>query len=404
MPILAISLMATTLLFGILFIDRSNYDLTVYLLPWYEHIMTEGRLASLHGNFTDYTPPYVYVLSIVTLTNDFLQPIVAIKLASMLFGLFGAYQVYHIMIGLRKSINYSLNTSIIFYTLPEVSLNNIVWGQSDVMYVSFLLAFTRYILQRRRSLAMIMYGIAISFKPQSLFIAPFVGYLFLYDVMICRRFISAAWDLMLTPITYMIMMIPALLAGRSIEDVFIFYREQYNYSPRLNWAAANPYVILELFRQEGENLSTSNLTDPSLFQKLSLLIFQYQDMLGIIGLIFAFAVCGLLVVLFYRSTKVQYPELLIYMLTVSALVVPFITPKMHERYFIAAGVFAFLLACTNPKKLNFIICAICLQTSAMFPYMRFLFQLPDNKIISYVMAMTLTTIGLLLILPGRRNS
>jgi len=46
-----------------------NYDLTAYLSPWYSFIVEHGRFKALGLNFSDYAPPYLYLLSIGTLAD-----------------------------------------------------------------------------------------------------------------------------------------------------------------------------------------------------------------------------------------------------------------------------------------------------------------------------------------------
>ena len=193
---LAALLSSAAIAMVILWIGRSNDDLENYLLPWYQKIVLEGRLTALHAGFADYTPPYIYLLSLCSLTDGFISRIVAIKLCSMLFGLFGAVQIFGICRAVSHSVQFSIVSSLLFFVLPENGLNYIVWGQSDIIYTSFLLAFVRYILIGRRMQAMVMFGIALSFKPQALFIAPFVGSLFLQDLLRADRRLRAVLDML----------------------------------------------------------------------------------------------------------------------------------------------------------------------------------------------------------------
>ena len=150
---LALLLSLAALAMAGFWITRSNTDFEVFLIPWYQAILSEGRLAALHGGFSDYTPPYIYLLVLCTLTEGWLSPVVAVKLCSMLWALFGATQVHGICRAVSRSREFSLLAAVIFATLPELSLNSIVWGQSDVIYVSFLLAFLHALLRGRRGWA-----------------------------------------------------------------------------------------------------------------------------------------------------------------------------------------------------------------------------------------------------------
>jgi Gpi18-like mannosyltransferase len=368
----------------------TNYDLTIYVIPWYQHILSEGRLASLHGNFSDYTPPYIYLLSIASLFDGSLDPIISIKLCSIIWGLFGAFQCYQLLKRIYTS-QQAFWLSLIFYTLPEVTLNSAVWGQSDIIYISFLVACVRYLFEGRRAVAMIMYGAALAFKPQAVFIAPFIAAIFIDDLLDARRIVKAICHALLVPIAYAVAMIPSLLAGKHLSDFFTFYGDQFTASPKLNWAAPNPYLLLEYLRIYGAQLADH--TQLGWVERLAIEAHNHANAVASVGLLFALAVCCVTVLNCYQAVRAKHMEQMIQSIALTALLVPFVTPKMHDRYFIAASVFAYLLACINPKKMGPI---ICLQLSAMVPYSRFLFSVPRNPLASST-AVALTSVALILL-------
>ena len=390
---LALVLSLAALAMAWFWITRSNSDFGVFLLPWYQAILAEGRLAALHGGFSDYTPPYIYVLVLCTLTDGWLSPIVAVKLCSMLWTLFGATQVHGICRAVGRSREFSLLAAVIFATLPEISLNSIVWGQSDVIYVSFLLAFLHALLRGRRGWAMVMFGIALAFKPLAAVVAPFVAYLLLRDLPVPGRALRALRDAMLVPLTYAAMTLPAVLAGRPLRELFTFYASQYGEHPLLSMAAPNPWLIVQQLVAYPADFREPPLLSrlaPDTFLWLQAVLPQHDGMI-LAGVALALLACGALLLSFLTCRGRPGPAQLVTMLALAALLVPYFAPRMHERYFIAAGVLTYVLALLRPGLWP---AALCMQAAAVLTYTRFLFDIPKLPILGVFLA----TAALLLLL------
>ncbi|AWV24000.1 Mannosyltransferase family protein [Roseomonas mucosa] len=390
---LALVLSLAALAMAWFWITRSNSDFGVFLLPWYQAILAEGRLAALHGGFSDYTPPYIYVLVLCTLTDGWLSPIVAVKLCSMLWTLFGATQVHGICRAVGRSREFSLLAAVIFATLPEISLNSIVWGQSDVIYVSFLLAFLHALLRGRRGWAMVMFGIALAFKPLAAVVAPFVAYLLLRDLPVPGRALRALRDAMLVPLTYAAMMLPAVLAGRPLRELFTFYASQYGEHPLLSMAAPNPWLIVQQLVAYPADFREPPLLSrlaPDTFLWLQAVLPQHDGMI-LAGVALALLACGALLLSFLTCRGRPGAAQLVTMLALAALLVPYFAPRMHERYFIAAGVLTYVLALLRPGLWP---AALCMQAAAVLTYTRFLFDIPKLPILGVFLA----TAALLLLL------
>jgi len=55
----------------------------VFLLPWFDHIIDRGRVAVFSHPFSNYTPPYLYLLSAATLLSGLLPKVTIIKLLAV---------------------------------------------------------------------------------------------------------------------------------------------------------------------------------------------------------------------------------------------------------------------------------------------------------------------------------
>ncbi len=200
----------------IVFLPVVSEDLIDFLLPWYDHILSQGLTDSIGGNFSNYTPPYLYLLGIATLTKGFLSATIAIKLISILFDLCNAFLVMRIVSIRTKNENAPFIAGGLFFLLPTVVLNSAAWGQANSIYTCFILASLFFVLKERPIPALVFFGVAFAFKAQAIFFAPFLLLLTL------KRRIP--WQgYLVVPVIYLVMMVPALLAGRTLSSVISVY-------------------------------------------------------------------------------------------------------------------------------------------------------------------------------------
>ncbi|HET7143273.1 MAG TPA: glycosyltransferase 87 family protein, partial [Anaerolineales bacterium] len=262
-----------------------------------------------------YTPPYLYLLWVATWTRTLLPEITAIKLLSILFDAGNAVCIYKI-----SRIKYPEGAlpflgAAVFFALPTIILNSAWWGQADSIYTFFVLASLYFLLRDHPLSAMIFFGIAVSFKLQAVFFAPF---LFL---LILKRRIPWTYSL-IVPLVYIVMMIPAILAGRPFLDTLTIYLSQ-----------------ADSFRQ-------LTMKAPNLYQFVSN---RWYEPVLILGLGFTALLALAWAVIYERKIKTWTPEMLVICAAVSVLMMPFFLPKMHERYFYAAEVMLLLLAVYLPR-------------------------------------------------------
>ena len=67
-----------------LFYFKSS-DFIHFLSPWYHFILENGRFSALQYNFSNYNPPYLYLLVIVSYLFPTVPTVWAVKLASIIF-------------------------------------------------------------------------------------------------------------------------------------------------------------------------------------------------------------------------------------------------------------------------------------------------------------------------------
>ena len=310
----AIALLLTGLILRLAGLEFVSGDMRGFVLRWYGQLARQG-FAALGTDFSNYTPPYLYLLWIATGIRAWLADLTAIKLVSMLFDAGSAAWVYKIVRIKYPQGAAPLLGGAIFFSLPTVWLNSAWWGQADGIYTFFVLACLYFLLRERPLPAMIFFGVAVSFKLQAAFFAPFLLLLALKGRIPWRYLLSV-------PLVYLALMLPAVLAGRPLIDTLTVYLAQAGTFHQLTMNA------------------------PSLYAFISNDWYEPAALLGL-GLT---ALLALAWALFYaRRVKTWTPEILVMCATVSALMMPFFLPKMHERYFYLADGMLLLLALYLPR-------------------------------------------------------
>ena len=100
---------------------------------------------------------------------------------------------------------------------------------------------------------------------------------------------------------------------------------------------------------------------------------QAYDWMVPIGIATALLVTLGVVYLTWKKSNLSKPLSLLVTATFIVMLIPFILPKMHDRYFFPAGVFLIAL-CFYSRR--FILAALAVQGSLLAVYLRYFFDLP----------------------------
>lgn len=312
-------LLISAALFGLSILVRFQiYTLTnedvVILQGWYREFFKHGMSAFANENFSNYTPAYLYLLYITRLFSDWFGDIIAIKLIPSLFDFVSAFAVF-LLARIRYADDRPFVFSAIFFALPTVIFNSTGWGQIESMYTSFLLLCAYFISKEKPVYAMLMYGIAFSFKSQSIFFLPFLGILFLKGRVRWHHFL-------LVPAVYIVLAIPAALLGRSWESILSIYINQVGQFRSLSMSAPNLYAFV-----------------PDVYYEPGVWV----------GMIIFFCVMAVWGWVNWRAIIKYEPRNLMIMALASLVLATFFLPKMHERYFYPVDVFSFAAALFIPE-------------------------------------------------------
>lgn len=349
-------LFLSIVLFGLsLYIRYQIYDLTNedvdILQDWYGHFFKKGMASLGNDDFSNYTPAYLYLLYITRLFSDWLDSLAAIKIIPTVFDLVSAFAIF-LMARIRYDDDKPYLFSAVFFTLPTIMFNSTGWGQIESLYTSFLLLCTYFLLKEKPLYAILMFGVAFSFKSQSIFFLPVLGVLFLKGKIRWYYFFLVA-------AVYLVLAIPAVLLGRSWLSILTIYIGQVGQFHSLSMSAPNLYIFI-----------------PDSFYGIGVWI-------GMGVFLLALGIWGW--VNWCSKVVLEYRQIMLMALAVLSLV-PFVLPKMHERYFYPADVFSFATVIFVPE-MWFV--PVLFQVVSSLSYSVFIL----NASTSFVMAAALINTG-----------
>lgn len=314
-------------------IPNKSVDYKYFLAPWYDFIASHGGFSALKYGFADYTPPYLYWILIAATLLSGLPKILGIKLFAMSMDFVCAFFTYKIV-----KLKYPAGKMAIFAFLavilsPTVIYNSSLWGQCDVIYTTGLVACVYFLSIYKQIPALISFGVAVSFKLQAMFLAP------LLLIMVLKKRISW-YFLPIVPLVYIVLMLPAWFAGRPMPDLLLVYFNQ-----------ANKYKELA----KGS---------PNLYQWIPNDFYNIVVPIGLASTVAAMLLLAYLVV--FKNKLEITQDRLIHLATISVLFMPYILPKMHERYFYPADILSIIFAFYFPQ---YRWVAISVQLASFFGYL-----------------------------------
>ena len=299
------------------FLPYESVDYRGHVSVWYDFISANGYFHSWQYAFSNYNPPYLYLLTAAAYFLPSVPVLLAVKGISIL-GDFTLARFSYRCVRLRypdgASRTLPLLASGAVLLAPTVVLNSAGWGQADAIYTAFLMACLYGLLSGRRARAFAAFGLAFAFKAQALFLAPLLYWLSAKKVVGVRHF----W---LVPAVFLAALVPAALAGRPPLDLLYIYFEQ---------AGTFPMLAFGL---------------PNLYQWISNDYFRWWPAGVLLTLALVHGVRRLLGSRRLEMTR----ETVVLLALFSVLLASFFLPKMLGRYFFPADVFAIVLAFYRPR-------------------------------------------------------
>jgi Gpi18-like mannosyltransferase len=351
-PALRYYLGGTLLLCTSVFVRYISYpvltsDYLSFVKKWFETLSTNPGLTAFHSVFADYTPLYLYAIKIFTYL-----PFSSLFSTKMLSALFDVGIALLICALLRYAAEARFPSHKLFFvfavvvSIPTILLNSSLWAQCDSLYAFFALASLYFIIRDEPLPVVIAFGISFSLKLQSIFFLPIVlGYF------IGRRY-SLAY-LLFIPGIFVLTILPAALGG----------------GPFFTWA-------LRYFSQTSEYVWLT-LNAPSVFAfinsgSLSASAVSFAGKAGIA--LAAIAACAIIVAVSRQErnenlSRSEWIHFLLRYSLLSAILLPFFLPHMHERYFYLADVLATLFALYQPRRAYVAVLVVGASFISYMPYL-----------------------------------
>ena len=354
-------------------------DYTFFLSQWYDFMQTHGGFAALKYNFSNYNPPYLYLLALTTYLP--IPKLVAIKTLSVVFdGFLGLFTYLLLGLKFRRSYAAIIGVLVVLFA-PTIVINSAAWGQSDAIYTAFCLGSLYFLLKERPGWASVFFGLAISFKLQAIFFLPV-----LLIVLLRRKW--AMKYLLLIPAVFLLTLAPAFLAGRDAWSLLTIYvgqiisagvggPGQFNGGGPGLFNGGRPGQFNGIGKGPfngggpgGGSFSSSSFTlnAPSFYQWLPAGAPEYWKWIGIILAMMFVILIGVLIM---ASKKHLTQAIILKVALVFALAVPFFLPEMHERYFYLADVLSIMYAFYFPR---YFFVAVIMQLCSLLSYAPYFLQ------------------------------
>ncbi|WP_022756288.1 hypothetical protein [Butyrivibrio fibrisolvens] len=333
-------------------------DMAGFLIPWYEEIKSLGGLKGLSTQVGNYNIAYQTIIAILTYFPIDIK--VAYKYVSCFFDFFTAVVALFFVRKEKKELWIAVIAYSVILLSPSSIFNGSYWGQCDSIYSCWCLLAIYLLTRKKNNLALLIFGIAFSFKLQAIFLLPFFLFLYIYE----RRFSILSFVFVIGG--FLIPAIPAILLGKSFRDIILVYSEQTTTNNMLyiNWPS-----FWRLFTSN--DISVDN---------------GYNE-LKYLALGFTFAVLLLLYYLSIKKGVILTSENITKLAMLTVYTCALFLPDMHERYNYLSVIIATVICILDKRTIPMYIILTLIELSmygAMYSNHINLTFLAICNVISYV--------------------
>lgn len=308
----AAALLALAFMLRFLCLGHETLDYQNFLTRWVDFFRQYGGFAALKHPVGNYNLPYLYFLAAFSYTDY--SDLYLIKFLSIAFDLLLAWGGMKLVTLFTKNAAVRLSAFCGTLLLPTVILNGAYWAQCDAVYVALAVWALWAALSERPKSALVFMALSFSFKLQAVFFMP-VFFVFFFTGRIRWR------DMWIFPATYVVAVLPAVLAGYPFLDTITLYFDQAgSIGSGLNYNSPSLYAF---YKGGGDEMQLSRL-----------------------GIAAAFSFCCILLWWLCMQRKRLNNTVLFAAFTLSVICIPLFLPHMHDRYFYGADILSFLLALT----------------------------------------------------------
>lgn len=310
-----------------------------FLKEWMQTIRENGGYRSLSIEISNYTSPYMYIMTILSYFNE--NDLYALKMVSVFFDYAAALAVFLILYHMTKNVRKSILGMGILLLSPTVVIDSAYWCQCDIIYTSFLLYAFYFFLKDNSKKSAVFFGLSFMFKLQSLFLLPF------FIIMWLKRRTIKLRHYLIVPVIYWLSIVPAWMIGRDFKDLIMVYFNQSGYYPWGTLNYPNVYALL------GEAM-------PDM---------RHAAEVGGAGMFMTIIILGSIAYYFYTKEIRLTEEMLVTLAMFTVAIIVYSLPHMHDRYGFLVDLFAVVYGVYNVRKLP-VTCGFMLISILTFmPYL-----------------------------------
>lgn len=331
-------------------------DYEDFLSQWVDYYRQNGGFAALGDKIGNYNLPYLYFLAFFSYIG--VNDLYLIKALSIVFDVILAWGAMQLIGVYTASSAKRLTAFFLVLYWPTVILNGAYWGQCDSIYTAFAVISIYLALRSRGAAAMICIAVSFAFKLQAVFIMP------IFVVLLIAKRVKL-WHFVLFPVTYVVLMLPAVMAGYPLLDTITLYFDQMGtVGSALNYNSSSIYALF------------GNVSNESLASAL--------------GILAAFTLMGGVFLWAFMRRRYLNDWALLGCAVILAVGIPYLLPHMHERYFFVADILTMLLAVAAPE---FMVLPVLCEFASLLGYHAYLKM-------RYLLPMSYGAVALAVVLAG----
>lgn len=331
-------------------------DYEDFLSQWVDYYRQNGGFAALGDKIGNYNLPYLYFLAFFSYIG--VNDLYLIKALSIVFDVILAWGAMQLIGVYTASSAKRLTAFFLVLYWPTVILNGAYWGQCDSIYTAFAVISIYLALRSRGAAAMICIAVSFAFKLQAVFIMP------IFVVLLIAKRVKL-WHFVLFPVTYVVLMLPAVMAGYPLLDTITLYFDQMGtVGSALNYNSSSIYALFG---------SVSN-----------------ESLASALGVLAAFTLMGGVFLWAFMRRRYLNDWAILGCAVILAVGIPYLLPHMHERYFFVADILTLLLAVAAPE---FMVLPVLCEFASLLGYHAYLKM-------RYLLPMSYGAVALAVVLAG----
>ena len=334
----------------IIFFPVKTGDYNNFLFHWMKYITDHDGIFAFKEKFFDYTPPYLYLLLVGTMTN--INGLVWVKSVSVFFDFVAAAAIARIIWLKNKTVWKYAFISVLM--MPALIIDGAWQGQCDVIYSAFVMISLLCILTKKYFRSFVFFALGFVFKSQSIFFSPVFWFLTL-----TKNLKTSSLPLIggVCAFLYGLAILPAYIVGRPLFDT---------YDPITKAITKDDGLLTIFFNQSRVYSGIVMGGIPNLYQWIDNSQYAYFYPAGIMICLVFILTLGLYI--HKQNIHKISNDLIIKIALLTTLAAPYLLPKMHERYMFLADLISIIYAFYFPKKFWV---AILIQLVSLTVYIRY---------------------------------